>query len=52
MEVTGKIIVALPEVGGTSQKGNPPTCHIQPTPLPAFPQLCLFGYTSAVLSVL
>ena len=23
MEVTGKIIVALPEVGGTSQKGNP-----------------------------
>lgn len=22
MEVTGKIIVALPEVGGTSQKGN------------------------------
>ena len=31
---------------------RPPTCHIQPAPLPTFPQPCLFGYTSAVLSVL
>ena len=29
-----------------------PTCHIQPIPLPIFPQPFLFGYTSAVLSVL